>query len=587
MQEDKEPKLKVSEQQVSEQQVSKQQVSEQQVSEQQGSEQQRSEQQEPQITVPEIAEPEIAELGVMAPEKIEPIIIVPDLTAPEIAEPQIIVPEITEPEMTETEQKEAEYKEAEYKESDERVLEQKKISVLDYVQNNIDIMLKKAFAYKANLNIYWVIHILCIIGFVVFSTLFINEVIIKPYRNSKSAETTKNLSYQSLTAQDSAALSNEDPADNLDGEEMTEVSDTTDISETADMSETAEVSGTAKVSETSEMTETTETAETAEDTTWAEGILAQEERLLATSEEILSLEEERLANAEGILVQDEEFAAITEDSPAVIELTPTPVPKKGNKSRRIPFKELLGKNEDVKGWITIPDSNVDYAVVQSSKNDPEYYLYKGLDKKYLKAGTLFLDIHSSVEKNTQNLVIHGHNMVSTKEKMFHMILEYKDLYFYKKHPVFTFDTINQTGEWKVFAVFVTNGTSEKEPLFDFMKSTFASSSEFLNFVYQVRIRSILSIDTVDINEKDQLIMLSTCSNYELGNYRSVIVARKVREGEDTYVDVGSASKNKKPLYPNGWYKHYGGKAPKISTFEKALKAGKINWYTPYDEGKDS
>ncbi|HKL99056.1 MAG TPA: class B sortase, partial [Mobilitalea sp.] len=419
---------------------------------------------------------------------------------PELQELKLHEPELQEPELQESELQEPVLQEPEQGEN----------AGFSNIKKVIDIVLKKAFAYKANLTIFKVIRILCIIGFVVLSTLFISKVIIKPYRTSKSADATKSLSNNSLIAQDAAAISTADSDDVLDGEETIEMSETKRMSETDEMLEASEMTGTDKI------------ADTAGDTTWAEGILAQEEELSA--------------NAEGILTQDEELLAITEHAPAAIELTPTPVPKKDNKSRRIPFKELLKQNEDVKGWITIPDSNVDYAVVQSSKNDPEYYLFKGLDKKYSKAGTLFLDIHSSVEENTQNLVIHGHNMVSTKEKMFHMILEYKDINFYKKHPVFTFDTIHQSGEWKVFAVFVTNGTSEKEPLFDFMKSTFASSSEFLNFVYQVRLRSILNIDTVDINEKDQLIMLSTCSNYELGNYRSVIVARKVREGEDTYVD---------------------------------------------------
>ena len=106
---------------------------------------------------------------------------------------------------------------------------------------------------------------------------------------------------------------------------------------------------------------------------------------------------------------------------------------------------------------------------------------------------------------------------------------------------------------------------------------------FLNFIYQLRIRSIYNIDAVDINENDQIITLSTCS-YEVKNYRTVIVARKLREGEDPFVDVDRVTLNTEPLYPSTWYYRYGGKAPKLTqTFEEALENGEIKWYQPVVE----
>ena len=263
----------------------------------------------------------------------------------------------------------------------------------------------------------------------------------------------------------------------------------------------------------------------------------------------------------------------------VIPATPTPDPNRDAQGRLLQFKDLLNTSNDVKGWLTIPDTNIDYVVTQGSKDNPDYYLDKDINGKYSKAGTLYLDIRSSVEDNTKNYVIYGHNMVSTVEKMFHFLLNYKKVSYYQQHPLITFDTIYNTGEWKIFAVFITNGSDKKETLYDYRTSTFKGSSEFLNFVYQMRIRSILNIDTVDINENDQILTLSTCSNYELDNYRTVIVARKVREGEDTTVDVDSVTKNENPLYPESYYRHYGGKAPVLAdTFEEALTNGDIKWY---------
>ena len=175
--------------------------------------------------------------------------------------------------------------------------------------------------------------------------------------------------------------------------------------------------------------------------------------------------------------------------------------------------------------------------------------------------------------------------MTSSDNMFHYLTNFKELDYYKERPVFTFDSIYQKGQWKIFALIITNGTSTKEPLFNYTRPTFTDSSDFLNFIYQLRIRSIYQMDTVDINENDQILTLSTCS-YEVKNYRTVIFARKVREGEDIAVDVDSVTINPEPLYPYTWYYRYGGKAPELTpTFEEALEKGEINWYKPVEEDK--
>jgi sortase B len=273
------------------------------------------------------------------------------------------------------------------------------------------------------------------------------------------------------------------------------------------------------------------------------------------------------------LYETSKLPAIT---PAAIAST-TPVPTRDSQGRLLQFKELLEECADVKGWLTIPDTNIDYVVTQGTTNDPNYYLDKDISGNYSKAGTLYLDIRGSVEDNTQNLVIHGHNMVSTEEKMFHHLLEYQKTSFYKEHPLINFDTIYSTGQWKVFAVFISNGSDDKEPLFDYRKANFDDASEFLNFVYQIRIRSLLNTD-VDLNENDQILCLSTCS-YEVEDYRTVVVARKVRKGEAATVNIENVQENPSPLYPASYYNQYGGKAPELyETFKEAFAQGAISWY---------
>lgn len=262
-------------------------------------------------------------------------------------------------------------------------------------------------------------------------------------------------------------------------------------------------------------------------------------------------------------------------------------PDRDDMGRLRKFASLLEVNEDVKGWIRIDnvngdnDTKIDYVVMQSGPSDPEYYLNRNwATHDYLKAGSLFLDYSSSVKNNSKNLIIHGHNMTSSDD-MFHYLVDYQELQFLKEHPIISFDTIYEEGLWKVFSVYITPGGNDKGDFFPFVRSGFTSDRDYMEYIYQIRARSLFNIDDVDINENDQILTLSTCS-YELSNYRTIVVARKVREGEEAYIDSDRIEKKKfsQTLYPESYYNHYGGKAPDMTSFDAALEDGLIPWYNP-------
>ena len=59
----------------------------------------------------------------------------------------------------------------------------------------------------------------------------------------------------------------------------------------------------------------------------------------------------------------------------------------------------------------------------------------------------------------------------------------------------------------------------------------------------------------------------------------MIVARKVRDGEDATVDTSKITENENALYPDIWYPS--GKAPDYwpDYFEDAVQNGMVDWYT--------
>ncbi len=187
------------------------------------------------------------------------------------------------------------------------------------------------------------------------------------------------------------------------------------------------------------------------------------------------------------------------------------------------FRALYESNQDFVGWISIPDTNINYAVMQCME-DEEYYLRRDFDGKKSQSGMLFLDTECDVKKPTVNLLIYGHNMKSGK--MFHDLLKYDDEEFYQTHKYITFDTIYRTGTYEVIAAFYTaiSGKDAK----NFKYYTFFDTDYAGPFDYFVEnAKALTPYETADAEFGDELITLSTCA-YHVENGRYVVVAKKIK-----------------------------------------------------------
>ena len=72
------------------------------------------------------------------------------------------------------------------------------------------------------------------------------------------------------------------------------------------------------------------------------------------------------------------------------------------------FVELQKINPDIKGWIRIADTVVDYPILQSGEDNPEYYLYLDYQKNHSKYGSLFFDARNSIhleDPSSKSLIV--------------------------------------------------------------------------------------------------------------------------------------------------------------------------------------
>ena len=70
------------------------------------------------------------------------------------------------------------------------------------------------------------------------------------------------------------------------------------------------------------------------------------------------------------------------------------------------FQELKNINNEVKGWIQVNGTNVNYPFVQHEDN--KFYLTHSIDKSYNSAGWLFLDYRNNIDNMDKNTIIYAH-----------------------------------------------------------------------------------------------------------------------------------------------------------------------------------
>ena len=211
------------------------------------------------------------------------------------------------------------------------------------------------------------------------------------------------------------------------------------------------------------------------------------------------------------------------------------------------FIELSSLNSETIGWINIPNTQVDYPIVQTNNN--EYYLKHDFKKRFSSYGSIFADANSNinVDNPSQNVTLFGHN--TDDGTMFGELNKYLNLSFYKENPVFTFDSVYKQGKWVVFSVFVATSDIRSNQFFEWRHTNFSSEEQNKKFIDEVKQRSVHNTG-VEVLPGEQTVMLTSCSKDFYGA-RLVVAARRVRDGEA--VDTQSAVENPAPLFPTQWY----------------------------------
>lgn len=226
------------------------------------------------------------------------------------------------------------------------------------------------------------------------------------------------------------------------------------------------------------------------------------------------------------------------------------------------FEALKAVNNEVVAWVTIPDTLINYPVVQGSNNTK--YLSLGWNGTYVSGGAAFMDAREDIA-TADNYIIYGHNMGSSSDILFSRLKDYLDPDFYLAHPTiyisFVDDPIGQTqiyggatqpeGQYAfdVIAVCTVNGHSDED-----ISSFYWYDSEYADGYSQLLTRRS-EYDYIETESVEKYITLSTCAQNGTGRSTRLLIIGALRTDTlQTEDNVGSdtpAIRSPLPAYAKG------------------------------------
>ena len=172
---------------------------------------------------------------------------------------------------------------------------------------------------------------------------------------------------------------------------------------------------------------------------------------------------------------------------------------------------------DVVGWLTVPNTQIDYPFAQGIDNST--YLHMDLDQRWSAAGTIFLDYRNSREFTDFNTILYGHHM--RNGSMFGTLQQFNERAFFEANSTGTLFLADKTYEIEFIAFAVIQ--PDDAVVYNHTSTTEEGRVAFLEHIKT----TARYYRDIDVTEHDQIITLSTC-NYEFHNARMVLIGRLAR-----------------------------------------------------------
>ncbi len=190
-----------------------------------------------------------------------------------------------------------------------------------------------------------------------------------------------------------------------------------------------------------------------------------------------------------------------------------PIPEK-----EVDFAALQEEtNPDIYAWIYIPDTMIDYPVLQHPE-DNTYYLNYNLDGSKGYPGCIYTENYNTKDFSDPNTVIYGHNMKNGS--MFAGLHKFEDGGYFEEHPYVYVYTPEQL---YVYEIFAAHQYSNAHILLSYDFTDEAVYREFLEDIKSYQGAADHYREGVEVTTEDRILTLSTCIANQ-GNKRYLVQA---------------------------------------------------------------
>lgn len=202
-----------------------------------------------------------------------------------------------------------------------------------------------------------------------------------------------------------------------------------------------------------------------------------------------------------------ELPPSSETTPEPLESAPTAPPTeeasepdpREDALRRMDLAALRAINEEVLGWLLIPDV-LSYPVMAGADN--EFYLDHTWDGSANRAGAIFLDCRSGGDLDGQNTILYGHR--ANGSAMFGRLDRYAEQAFRDRHPLVYLSGDDGTRIYEIFAAYEAALPS------DAYEVTFHGDADYQAFLDACVEQSVIA-SAVDLTPDSRILTLSTCT----------------------------------------------------------------------------
>ena len=207
------------------------------------------------------------------------------------------------------------------------------------------------------------------------------------------------------------------------------------------------------------------------------------------------------------------------EGPQLVETTD---PETGETVWMLPeFVDLYQLNNHIVGWISIPNTMINYPVMQA-KRYTDYYLYRNFSREYSNHGCIYVREACDVFTPSDNITIYGHRMGDGT--MFNALHNYASEDYYKEHSQIIFNTLTENHTYEILSIFRISSSLDSDFPYH-LYVDFADEAHFNEFINNCYDRALYDTG-VTATYGDKLITLSTCE-YTRINGRLVVVANQI------------------------------------------------------------